>query len=340
MKKKMKFQTFIKFFIFLLIIIGVASFFGYKYYQDYLYKQSNEYKLKELGYTDDEVKLFLDKLSDDEESNLIERTKQLEEEGYKEFIPYFVKCEYFLYAKLDLYLEQIITKKQDFFHYKEPSKYDFNHLVSIVNSHANEEPYTKDRKSDLSKGVAVIANKHYQLGDYAPDDLVAIPWKYRFGGENDKIEVRQEVYDAYLEMWEAANQEDIYLLALSGYRSKVEQEKEYNYYKQYKGEAYADSIAARPGWSEHQTGLAIDIYSKECSSAQTFKDSKTYAWLSENSYKYGFILRYTEGDEKITGYHYESWHYRYLGKDLAKKVHDAGITYDEYYAFYLDESKE
>ena len=119
MKKKMRFQTFIKLFIFLLIIIGVGSFFGYKYYQDYLYKQSNEYKLKELGYTDDEVKLFLDKLSNDEESNLIERTKQLEEEGYKEFIPYFVKCEYFLYAKLDLYLEQIITKKQDFFHYKD-----------------------------------------------------------------------------------------------------------------------------------------------------------------------------------------------------------------------------
>ena len=154
---------------------------------------------------------------------------------------------------------------------------------------------------------------------------------------NDKIEVRQEVYDAYLEMWNAAHdEEEIYLLALSGYRSKAEQEKEYNYYKDLKGQDYADKIAARPGWSEHQTGLAIDIYSKECSLTSCFKESKSYKWLEANSYKYGFIIRYTEGDEDITGYHYESWHYRYLGKELAQKVHDSGLTYDEYYAFYLD----
>ena len=337
MKKTIKFSTWIKFILVILIVLGIGGFIGYKYYQDYLYKQTNEYKLLELGYTQDEVKLFLDKLEDDQETNLIERTNELEENGYREFLPYFFKCDYFLYDKLDLYLDEVITKKKDFFKYKEPSTYNFDKLVSIVNSHANEEPYTSTRKSDISKGVAMIANKHYQLGDYAPDDLVAIPWKYRFGGANDKIELRQEAYDAYIEMWEAANQEEeIYLLALSGYRSKVEQEKEYNYYKDLRGEAYADTIAARPGWSEHQTGLAIDIYSKECSSATTFKDSKTYKWLVDNSYKYGYILRYTEGNEDITGYHYESWHYRYIGKELAKKVHESKLTYDEYYAFYLD----
>ena len=334
--KTIKFKTWVKILLFLIVLIAVGSFFGYKYYQDYLYKQTNEYKLLEIGYEKDEVTLFLERLTPEEQTDLLNRTQELDEEGYKEFIPYFVNCDYFLYNKLDLYLEQVITKKKDFFKYKEPNTYDFNKLVSIVNSHANEEPYTSDRKSDISKGVAMIDNKHYQLGDYAPDDLEAIEWKYRFGGANDKIEVRKEVHEAYLEMWEAANQEDIYLLALSGYRSKVEQEKEYNYYRDLKGEAYADSIAARPGWSEHQTGLALDIYSKECSSASTFHESKTYKWLLDNSYKYGFILRYTEGDEKITGYHYESWHYRYIGKELAKKVHESGLTYDEYYAFYLD----
>ena len=335
--KRLKFTTYIKIFIALIIIGGVGFYYGNKLYKDYLYKQSNEYKLLQLGYSNDDVKVFIDKLEDEEEKDLINRTPQLEEDGYKEFLPYFFKCNYFLYNKLDLYLEEIITKKKDFFKYKEPNTYDYNKLVSIVNSHANEKPYTSDRVSDISKGVAMIANKHYQLGDYAPDDLVSIDWKYRFGLQNDVIQVRQEVYDAYLEMWNAAHEEeDIYLLALSGYRSKAEQEKEYNYYKDLKGEAYADTIAARPGWSEHQTGLAIDIYSKENSSANTFDTSKTFEWLSNNSYKYGFILRYTKGNDDITGYHYESWHYRYLGKELASKVHDSGLTYDEYYAFYLD----
>jgi D-alanyl-D-alanine carboxypeptidase len=190
--------------------------------------------------------------------------------------------------------------------------------------------------SDPSKGVAMIANKHYQLGDYAPDDLVQVDWKYRYGLQNDKYQIRQEAYDAYVEMWEAAHNEGIYLLLLSGYRSKAEQEKEYKYYKDYKGEKYADTIAARPGWSEHQTGLAIDIYSKADYSADTFDTTPTFKWLSENSYKYGYILRYTKGNEDITGYKYESWHYRYIGKELAAKVVESGLTYDEYYAYYLD----
>ena len=328
-KKVYKFKTWIKVLIFL-IILGVAGYFVYDHYhQEYLYKQSNEYKLLQLGYTNEEVKIFLNKLTEEQQNDLLER-------GYDEFIPYFVSCNYFLYDKLDLYLEKVIKKEQDFFKYHGTDGYDYNKLISIVNSHANEEPYETDRMSDTSKGVAMIANKHYQLGDYAPDDLVAIDWKYRYGNQNDKYLVRQEVYDAYVEMWNAAYADGIYLLALSTYRSKAEQEQEYKYYKDYKGEKYADSIAARPGWSEHQTGLAIDLYSKKDYKADTFDQSETFKWLSENAVKYGFILRYTKGNEDITGYHYESWHYRYLGKELAQKVVDSGLTYDEYYAFYLD----
>jgi D-alanyl-D-alanine carboxypeptidase len=333
MKKVYKFKSWIKILFFIVILCVIGGVVGNHYYQDYLYKQSNEYKLLQLGYKEDDVKLFLSKLTNEEQDNLIFRE-------YDEFIPFFVKCNYFLYDKLDLYLGQVIKKEQDFFKYHGTDGYDYNQLVSIVNSHANEEPYSNNRMSDLTKGVAMIANKHYQLGDYAPDDLVAIDWKYRYGLQNDKYLVRKEVYDAYVEMWEAAHNEGIYLLALSSYRSKPEQQSEYDYYKNLRGESYADSVAARPGWSEHQTGLALDIYSKECNDAKTFDQSNTFKWLSENSYKYGFILRYPKGAEKITGYHYESWHYRYLGKDLAQKVHDAGITYDEYYAYYLDENKE
>ena len=68
-----------------------------------------------------------------------------------------------------------------------------------------------------------------------------------------------------------------------------------------------------------------------------FAETETFKWLSENCYKYGFILRYPEGKEDITGYSYEAWHYRYVGKELAEKVYDSGLTYDEYYAYYLDD---
>jgi D-alanyl-D-alanine carboxypeptidase len=182
----------------------------------------------------------------------------------------------------------------------------------------------------------MLVNKHYALDDYVPTDLVDIPWKYRFGQANDKISITKDAYDAFIDMWNAAQQEDIYLIVASGYRSKSEQEKEYKNYYNLKGEKYADTIAARPGYSEHQTGLAIDVYSKECYTSSTFHESKSYEWLINNSYKFGYILRYPKGKEKITGYNYESWHFRYLGVDLATKVHASGLTYDEYYVYYLE----
>ena len=78
------------------------------------------------------------------------------------------------------------------------------------------------------------------------------------------------------------------------------------------------------------------MYSKTCSQANLFKDTEAYKWLLNNSYKYGFILRYPDGKNKLTGYNFESWHYRYVGVELAEKVYNSGLTYDEYYAFYLD----
>ena len=335
-RKVYKFKTWIKILIFIDVLIVIGAIVGYNYYKDYQYKETNEYKLSQIRgnsdkekYTEQEIKTILNKLTDEEQKDLISR-------GYNEFYPCFIGRPYFIYSKLDQYMEYVITKEKDFFKYHGTEGYDYDKLIGIVNSHANENPYESDRVSDESKGYGMIANKHYQLGDYAPDDLESIEWKYRFGDANTKIELRSEAHAAYLTMWEAAHEEGIYLLALSGYRSKKEQEKEYNYYKTYKGEKYADSIAARPGWSEHQTGLALDIYAKENSDAKTFDTSNAFKWLSENSYKYGFILRYPKGYESITGYNYESWHYRYLGVDLATKVMESGLTYDEYYAFYLD----
>jgi len=182
----------------------------------------------------------------------------------------------------------------------------------------------------------MLVNKYYKLDEtFEPNDLVTIKTDHSWGtyGEN---KIREEVYTAFKDMWNSALESDIYLMINSSYRPYNDQERVYNNYKNKNGESYADKIAARPGYSEHQTGLALDIFCTTNGSTKTFASSDAYKWLLENSYKYGFILRYPEGKENITGYAFESWHYRYVGKDLAKKIYDENITFDEYYAYYIE----
>ena len=99
------------------------------------------------------------------------------------------------------------------------------------------------------------------------------------------------------------------------------------------GQSYVNKYVAKPGFSEHQTGLALDVKSKNGS---PFKTTKEYTWMIKNSYKYGFILRFPEGKEAFTGYNPESWHFRFVGEDIAKYIHENDITYDEYFALFID----
>ena len=179
----------------------------------------------------------------------------------------------------------------------------------------------------------MLVNKYYLLSkDYIPSDLVTISKDYSWG---DDQKVRKVAMDAFIEMWNAAKENGYYLMISSSYRTYEEQEIVYNNYQK-QGSKYADSIAARPGASEHQTGLTLDIFSKTNSNRKTFKDSEEAKWLKENSYKYGFILRYPEDKVNVTGYNYESWHFRYVGKKIAKEVYEKNITFDEYYAYYIE----
>ena len=101
----------------------------------------------------------------------------------------------------------------------------------------------------------------------------------------------------------------------------------YNNYVKRDGAQNADRYSARPGYSEHQTGLAFDINYAD----SRFEGTDQAIWLAENAYKYGFILRYPEGKEHITGYMYEPWHYRYIGVENAAKIFASGLTLEEYY---------
>jgi len=132
-----------------------------------------------------------------------------------------------------------------------------------------------------------------------------------------------------------AKEEEISLKIISAYRTNEFQAYLYNKYKTNNGEKNADRYSARPGHSEHETGLAIDINDV----SQAFENTKAFTWLQENAHKYGYILRYPRNMETITGYMYESWHYRYVGVETATKIKSENITFDTYYAMYILPSK-
>ncbi len=129
------------------------------------------------------------------------------------------------------------------------------------------------------------------------------------------------------EMIEAAKQEGISLWIASAFRSYSRQMSVYNNYVVRDGVAVADRYSARPGHSEHQTGLAFDLNSLE----QWFGQTDEGLWLAANCWKYGFIIRYPQDKEEITGYMYEPWHVRYIGKEMAQKVEESGLCLEEYF---------
>ena len=161
----------------------------------------------------------------------------------------------------------------------------------------------------------LIANKKYPLpSTFAP-------------GEN------KEARAAFETMAQDAKNAGFELVAFSTYRSYEYQDTLYNNYVSRDGKENADRYSARPGYSEHQTGLAFDIGEKgkeDLWLTSEFGETDAGKWLVDNAHKYGFILRYPEGKEAITGYMYESWHFRYLGVDLATKVKKSNLTLEEY----------
>lgn len=118
----------------------------------------------------------------------------------------------------------------------------------------------------------------------------------------------------------------IKLKIISGFRSYEYQEKIYNQYVKEYGEEKTNKFSARPGNSEHQTGFALDI----CEDSDKFINTKEEIWLRKNAHKYGFIIRYPKGKEEITGYKYEPWHIRYVGKKHAKNIYENNLTLEEY----------
>ncbi|MFD1776786.1 M15 family metallopeptidase [Paenibacillus rhizophilus] len=182
--------------------------------------------------------------------------------------------------------------------------------------------------------IGVIVNKQYGLpDDYKPADLVYPDVPFTFKEKIEKRMMRKEAAHALEEMFAAAKLDKVYLAGVSAYRSAKTQRSLFNAYAERDGEEKARTYSAVPGYSEHQTGLAIDLSGRDgkCAAESCFAGTKEANWLALHAPEYGFIIRYPEGKAAVTGYMYEPWHVRYVGKEIARYLTEKGITLEEYY---------
>ena len=188
-------------------------------------------------------------------------------------------------------------------------------------SQSGTEKQTTTTDSSRSD-IKVIDGITYVQGLMIVNKTYSLPATYNPGG------MTQETREAFAELQKAAySEQGLSMNSVSDFRSYDFQKQLYSNYVARDGRAAADTYSARAGHSEHQTGMAIDV---NCA-GDAFNNTPEAKWLAENSWKYGFIIRYPQGKENITGYKYESWHIRYVGKEWAKKIYDSGLTMEEYF---------
>lgn len=203
--------------------------------------------------------------------------------------------------------------------------------MSSMNSNTQGAPI--DTKTD---SITVLVNKDYGLpSDYVPNDLEIPDIAFSFSGYHEKKLMREEASKALEAMFQDAEEAGLSLLGVSGYRSFERQQAIYDRNVERDGRRQADLYSARPGFSEHQTGLAMDISTPSIHNRldETFAATPEGKWLADHASEYGFIIRYPKDKSEITGYAYEPWHVRYVGKELAGKLNDNGLSLEEYYGY-------
>ena len=337
-KTKLKIKRLFVLIIFICLIIGLIIFIPKN-------KETKQVvsKLETIGYNKNEIDK-LNKLSK-EELKIIEKnkynkniidiitSKSYKKENLKLYLKYikdtvnddiisFINETYYINDFLDRYIA-----------YKEKNTdLKYSEIVKRVNSNLDYIFYDDSKEADTSKGMYTLVNKYYYLDkNYVPDDLVDVEKEYA----RDSAKINRTAYENFKKMADDAKKEGLTLLITTAYRNYNFQATLYNNYVRQDGKEQADTYSARPGYSEHQLGYSADLTNKERVSFGEFKNTKEFAWLKNNAYKYGFIIRYTEANQYITGYVPESWHYRYVGEEIAKYIYENNITYEEYYAYFL-----
>ncbi|MDX8045688.1 M15 family metallopeptidase [Gracilibacillus sp. S3-1-1] len=185
---------------------------------------------------------------------------------------------------------------------------------------------------DNPDDTLVVVNRQRKLAEgYIPEDLTEANIPYYAEEGDPKRLVREVVVNPLEDLFEDAELAGLDLVAVSGYRSYDRQKEIYDRNVAQRGKEETDKFSAQPGASEHQTGLAMDVSSaQQVALEQSFSETNEGQWLADHAHEHGFIIRYLEGKEDITGYSYEPWHIRYVGKEAAKEIYQQQITLEEY----------
>lgn len=228
------------------------------------------------------------------------------------------KISYFKMENLDRYIS-----------YKNKNKdLSDEQIIKDVNMDLDKKQYEDMHETINLNKINILVNKHnYLKEDYVPENLKSLSSTYALSN----MKMVEEAANAFESLSKDAAKENYKIIAMSTYRSYEYQVDLYNKYVKSDGKDAADTYSGRPGNSEHQTGLAVDVYN-QTETYTNFEKTEEYDWMQENAYKYGFILRFPKGKENETGYEFESWHYRYVGKEIAKYIHKHNITLEEYIA--------
>ena len=184
------------------------------------------------------------------------------------------------------------------------------------------------------ESIQVVVNKQNKLPEnYVPKDLVYTTIPFTFKEQTEKKKMRSEAAAAIAQLFAGAKKQGVTLLGVSAYRSHATQSALFSSYVQRDGYDKAATYSALPGTSEHETGLGIDVTKGDgtCAAQDCFGGTKEATWLDAHAAEYGFIIRYPKGKEAVTGYKYEPWHLRYVGKPVAQAIKSKGITLEEYY---------
>jgi zinc D-Ala-D-Ala carboxypeptidase len=197
------------------------------------------------------------------------------------------------------------------------------------------EGFDKTQHSiDEIGGLWWIVNKERRLPEgYVPPSLVTPNIKLRWAPIAESMQVGSTIAPSLESLYRSMSAAGFDMMLISGYRSEKTQADLYNGYVSQQGQQVADRLSAKPGTSEHQTGLVVDLgrSDSKCELDQCLGDTPEGKWLADHAHEYGFIIRYLPGKESVTGYMYEPWHLRYVGKELAEELYNKQQTMEEFF---------
>ncbi len=306
----------------------------------------------EIGYTKDEVNSTIEYLKKEKKitDNTNDYILKLNSKGYnKKTIDFLIRnlnkteLTEFLAKKYnkdyEVYIENKLFKYSKFERYlsyqKKHKDLSIDEVIFRIELNLDKTYYEDAKIVKNPDDITVLTNKYLEIPeDYVPSDLVDMEEGYANNRYGQK-QLRKEAYEQFKKMVDAAKEDGVTFYAESAYRSNAYQSKLYKNYVYENGQAKADKYAAKPGFSEHELGLAIDLANIWTITTK----GEEYAWLSKHGHEYGYIFRYKEEWEDITGYSAESWHIRYVGVKTATDVVKKNMSYEEYYIKYIANKK-